>query len=265
MKYVGRFNSYIERQSFWLLWAEFLAFYTMVALLFAVCYRLLPLRFEELVMFKQGPLSWSQAVYFSFITQLTVGYGDYAPMGWGQFLAVAQAVLGVGLFGIWAGLAVAKMLSAHPDSIRFAPWAGYDLETQTFFVIFVNRNVEYLVNVNITRMLKFSNHNTVDASASPAYIGRSTWSFTVQEMPIKVLETLDFEPGDGIKFGISGKMGFTPFTAWRKYPLNRIYVVPDRRFLSTEIHDNPKLDKEYYASLNKPPAGAEEFLKYFSK
>ena len=38
--------------------------------------------------------SWKSAFYFSFITQLTIGYGDVSPLGSTRAIAVAQGMIG---------------------------------------------------------------------------------------------------------------------------------------------------------------------------
>src|ERR1017187_3759128 len=72
------------------------------------------------------------ALYFSFVTQLTVGYGDIVPIGIGRLLAVAQAVVGTGIFGIWISYAVVKILSPSPRTLVFSPKAFYTLDTKEF-------------------------------------------------------------------------------------------------------------------------------------
>ena len=127
MKRFGNLNSHIANRSVVTLWLEFLLAYTFVALFFAAGYKILPTHFPQIFSFSQGEPCWSQAIYFSFVTQLTIGYGDWTPSGWCQFLAVSQAIIGVGFFGVWAGLAVVKFFNAPSRSIHFTPWAGYDL------------------------------------------------------------------------------------------------------------------------------------------
>lgn len=41
-----------------------------------------------------------EALYFSAITIMTVGYGDIVPLGWSRFLAATQPMIGVILFGM---------------------------------------------------------------------------------------------------------------------------------------------------------------------
>jgi hypothetical protein len=57
-----------------------------LVLWFGIAY--LPLRFV------QGSGSFWSRFYFSAVTQLTIGYGDLTPLGWGKAVAVVQGILG---------------------------------------------------------------------------------------------------------------------------------------------------------------------------
>ena len=61
---------------------------------------------------------WSvgDALYFTFITGLTIGYGDVVPrQGFARALAVAIGVSGLFLTGVIAGIAVYAMRKALDD------------------------------------------------------------------------------------------------------------------------------------------------------
>ena len=58
----------------------------------------------------------SDAAYFTFITGLTIGYGDMVPrQGFARGLAIAIGVSGVFLTGVIAGIAVYAMRKALDD------------------------------------------------------------------------------------------------------------------------------------------------------
>ena len=61
---------------------------------------------------------WSvgDAVYFTFVTGLTIGYGDIVPrQALGRALAIGVGVSGLFLTGLIAGIAVYAMRAALPD------------------------------------------------------------------------------------------------------------------------------------------------------
>ncbi len=42
-----------------------------------------------------GSTGWLDDMYFSIVTQLTIGYGDIRPVGWARFVSVAQGLVAV--------------------------------------------------------------------------------------------------------------------------------------------------------------------------
>jgi hypothetical protein len=61
---------------------------------------------------------WSvgDAVYFTFVTGLTIGYGDIVPLqALARVLAIGIGVSGLFLTGLIAGIAVYAMRTALPD------------------------------------------------------------------------------------------------------------------------------------------------------
>lgn len=55
---------------------------------FGIVYTTMP---EALV----GSTGWLDDMYFSIVTQLTIGYGDIRPVGWARFVSVAQGLVSV--------------------------------------------------------------------------------------------------------------------------------------------------------------------------
>lgn len=74
--------------------------YTTVILAFAVVYLSLSLQGFQVIQavdFRSMTSVWDiieTTVYFSGVTLLTVGYGDYVPLGIGRYVALLQALLG---------------------------------------------------------------------------------------------------------------------------------------------------------------------------
>lgn len=58
------------------------------------------------------------ALYFSIVTEATLGYGDIRPVGFSRLLACTQVLLGL----VLAGLIVAKITSAHGSELRVAAY-----------------------------------------------------------------------------------------------------------------------------------------------
>lgn len=55
-------------------------------------------------------ISFSQSVYFAFITGMTIGYGDITPTtGLGQVISVLLGVIGVTFFGLMIAIATSAL------------------------------------------------------------------------------------------------------------------------------------------------------------
>ncbi len=63
---------------------------------------------------RAAPVTFGDAIYFSIVTEATLGYGDIRPVGASRLLACSQVLLGL----LWAGLTVAKITSVHSGRLR---------------------------------------------------------------------------------------------------------------------------------------------------
>lgn len=63
-------------------------------------------------------ISFYDSLYFSVVTETTLGYGDYRPVGFSRLLISVQAVLGLTI----AGIVVAKITSAHGKMMRVSAY-----------------------------------------------------------------------------------------------------------------------------------------------
>jgi hypothetical protein len=261
----GRMSAHLSSISFTQLTFEFFGAFICVGILFGLTYwvlcSMLP---HTLFSFNRGPLCFPQALYFSFITQLTIGYGDYTPEGYAQPMAVFQGILGVVIVGLWAGVFVAKWFtSGDKDSIYFANWAGYSLEEEKFFVLFVNRNVADLVDANINAVVRLESYDPIPPNVNPPYIGKSAWTFALNRVPVGILAKLRKDVDDGIKISISGTAGMTRCTNWKRYRLDEIYVMPDRNYYWQDKFTNPRFDPDFYEELASPKApNCEPYLQH---
>lgn len=56
-----------------------------------------------------GSTGWMDDIYFSVVTQLTIGYGDIRPVGWARFVSVAQGLISVAFTILILGRIVAVL------------------------------------------------------------------------------------------------------------------------------------------------------------
>ena len=106
--------------------------YCLVVFIFSLIFCFLPHSESWLNHNQRSVTDFCEILYFNFITVLTVGYGDYAPVGIGRLLAICEALIGVGLFSIFVGVAILKITLPPGNSIVFSKYGYYLRKEQRF-------------------------------------------------------------------------------------------------------------------------------------
>lgn len=175
--------------------------------------------------------------YFNIVTILTIGYGDLSPVGWGRPIASLEALTGVGIFGVLVSAAVIKLMLPRANAIVFSKYCYFSLSERRFVVIFINTTRSRLINVDLCSVLKvgYSNGNWhVRPPYRAPYIGESAWIFGVNtlselagpnEVGLFDFSSLTIYPEDGLKFGLSGSLGFANYSTSVRYTLDECWVV----------------------------------------
>ncbi len=78
------------------------------------------------------------ALYFSVVTQATVGYGDVVATGPGRFLVVGQVLSAVAFIAVVPAIILLRVLSPPRDTLVFSKWAVFDPHVGQFRFRFVN-------------------------------------------------------------------------------------------------------------------------------
>lgn len=264
MRY-GWLSSLLSKQSMRFIIVEFALVYCGLAIIFGLVYWRISSMMPD--SFKQGQLCLLQSFYFSFIAQSTSGFGDIIPVGdLAKAIAVFQGIIGLIFSGLWVGVLTAKWFTAgESDSIYFADWAGYSLEEQRFFILFVNRNVDKLVDVNINSAVKLGGYMPVPPSVNPPYFGHSAWTFGIQGISVDDLRRLEISKGDGIKVYLSATAGMTRYSNSHEYEIDKIYVLQDRSYYWSDIFENPKFDAAFFDNFARPPNDAIPFRDFLRR
>jgi hypothetical protein len=106
--------------------AAALSAYLLAGVLFAVAYVVLDYRWPgsvvELAAGPAGPLTLKTAMYYSFVTLATLGYGDVVPRGVARGVAVVEAVAAQ----LYLTVTVARLVGLYTMSARTPPAGGED-------------------------------------------------------------------------------------------------------------------------------------------
>lgn len=189
-------------------------------------------------------------VYFNFITTLTVGYGDFAPVGPGKFIAVIESLVGVGLYGAVIALAVSKLLHPPANILAFSDYAYYSEKEQKFLIIYVNTTNRRLSNCSISSYFKLGGDWEVTYAVTAPLLTKAVQTFYIDfEKKENIINNLRSD--DSLRVGIAGFLGSSQFSLEREYSAEKILVIPDRNELVE------------YKGFWKPDFRSEEFSSMF--
>lgn len=99
--------------------------------------------------YSADPATLADAIYFSFMTQATMVYGDLRPAGWARLAAGSQAFLGICFNAVLLGAVVYRLARRAPD-VRLSKRLCYDLDEQgrcVFKFRYCNFDRDPLLNV----------------------------------------------------------------------------------------------------------------------
>lgn len=164
--------------------------------------------------------------------------------------------MGTGIMTVTLSALIAKFLSPPKDAIVFSRYAYYCYEPQKFLVIYLNTTRNRIVNADQSSYFKLAGNWTVTPSDRSPLITRAVQTFHVARVPKKVLVArLDIdrpdETRDLLRFGISGQLGGSSFSAGIEYNANDILVIPNRDELTA------------FPGFWQPNLKDEKFLRMF--
>lgn len=180
---------------------------------------------------EKTPASALELLYFNLITIITIGYGDIHPVSWGCVFSVAEGILGVGMFGLIVAALTTKLLSPPQNAIIFSRYGYYCTEPQRFLIIFVNTTNSYMANVDMTSYFKLGGDWGVRPSIRAPFVTTSVQTFFLDHKELDDIVKLLTE-GDVFRFGITGTLEGTTYSAAIQYHADEIIMIPNRRELT---------------------------------
>lgn len=244
--------SEIRNRHFGLVLLEMFVYYMAVNLIFSTAY----LAFNSL----EETAVFFDYVYFSFVTSLSIGYGDLVPINEaGKVLIIIQTSITTVYFALMVSVLSLKLLYPR-ELIRFSEKIIYNPKIDMFIIRVINTSRDALVNPNIR--ISVTEHNTGNESAGMinipidynlVYLGKYDFSYTfknshkffnVMDEVNKALRynnsTDSMKSRFRINVSITGSYGFNQVAIYKKYYANAI--VTGRQFKLITYN------KEFYTS-----------------
>ncbi len=226
--------SKIRNQHMAVVLAKMLCFYTFINLIFSVLYYIFRVLAAE--------TSFFDYVYFSFVTSLAIGYGDFVPLTvLGKLLVIIHSGITAVYFALMISILSIKMLYPR-NLIKFSRCIIYNSETDTLIFRVINTNKEPLINPELR--ISVTEHNTGESSPGVfsittdnniTYLGKLDYSYTIkntfgnfnvyEEAKKAVqfnMETDSLESRFRINMSLTGSYGLNQIALRKKYYANEI-------------------------------------------
>jgi hypothetical protein len=207
-------------------------------------------------------------IYFSFVTSLSIGYGDMVPINVaGKIIVIIQSTATAMYFALMVSVLSVKLFYPR-ELIKFSEKIVYNPETDMLIIRVINTNRDSLVNPDIR--ISVTEHNTGDKSAGMlnipidyriTYLGKYDFSYTfknshhsfnVVNEAQKAIEhnksTNSMQSRFRINVSITGSYGFNHIAIYKKYYASDILT--GRQFKSI-IYSNEFLNKKGSVKYNK--------------
>lgn len=231
-KRVASFVEFVSQSSNWKIARYGMLLYFLPVGFFTILEGLFLISGYPVVYADKVPATFLELLYFNLITIITIGYGDLHPVSWGCVFSVAEGILGVGLFGLLVAALTTKLLSPRHDAIVFSRYGYYCIEEQRFLLIFVNTTNTYMTNVDMSSYFKLGGDWGVRPSIRTPFITTSVQTFSLDEERLEDIVIL-LREGDVFRFGVSGTLGLSKYSAVVQYHADEIVMIPNRRELTS--------------------------------
>ncbi|MGD9566709.1 MAG: potassium channel family protein [Sedimentibacter sp.] len=176
-------------------------------------------------------------VYFSFVTSLSIGYGDLVPVNVaGKIIVIIQACITAMYFALMISVLSIKLFYPR-ELIKFSEKIIYNPETDMLIIRVLNTNRDSLVNPDIR--ISVTEHNTGNKSAGMynipidhriTYLGKYDFSYTFKNshhffnVMNEAKRALEYNKLNNsiksrfrINVSITGSYGFNHIAIYKKY------------------------------------------------
>ncbi len=232
LKYPRKSNygwvSEIRKQKFLIVLTKLLGFYIFINLFFAVIYHFNKVLINGTVFFDY--------VYFSFVTSLAIGYGDFVPIKLvGKILVIMHSCTTTMYFALMVSVLSIRMFYPE-DSIKFSKRIIYNKDTDMIIFRIININREALINPEVR--ISVTEHNAGDKIAGVfnvvedcdiTYLGRHDFSYSFKnsfenfsiiieaDKANEYNQLKSFKSRFRINISITGSYGLQQIAIYKKY------------------------------------------------
>ncbi len=231
-----RWSSKIRNKHFGLVFMELFLYYLAVNLVFSAAY----FAFGAL----KNAASFIDYVYFSFVTSLSIGYGDVVPLNTaGKLLVIIQSSITAVYFALMVSVLSVKMFYPR-DLVKFSKKIIYNPSTDMLIIRAINTSREALVNPDIR--ISITEHNTGCNSAGMfdipidyrlTYLGKYDFSYTFKNSHknLNVMNEAELAKKYNkhsntvksrfrINISLTGSYGFSQTAIYKKYYADDLHV-----------------------------------------
>lgn len=208
-------------------------------------------------------------LYFNFITILTVGYGDLSPHGDAfRTLAIVEAFLGVGIFGLFISILAVKSLLPNEHSIVFSRYGYYCLSEEKFMIIFLNTSGDNIYNAEICSYFKLGGDWKLTAPVKTPFFSKSVQTYFATG-PISKTELGNYlQEHDCLRVGMEGGIGMTKYSTSVQYNLDHIIVIDSGNDLKNYEPfwkvDDHLCSHDFEQHFHYRPENAKTMKEYFN-
>ncbi|MCW3121050.1 MAG: hypothetical protein JWQ38_542 [Flavipsychrobacter sp.] len=220
-------------------------------------------------MLSNGNCGFWDLTYFNFISVLTIGYGDYAPIGFFRLCTIIEAVIGAALYGFTISIITIKFLLPKRNTVVFSEYAYYCTDDNCFMVIYLNTASQYLTNVATSWYFKLDEDWETQDQINVPFITKSVQTFYL-DFPLD-LDTIKsrLHELDCLRVGLSGSLGMASYSTFVQYNLSNILIIKNRKELTNyrgfyDVDNNLRNDK-FKEMFHYNPTDAEFMSKYAQK
>jgi hypothetical protein len=171
-------------------------------------------------------------VYFNFVSILTIGYGDFSPLGIFRLLAIIEAILGLAIYSLAISIITIKLLLPGKNTIVFSKYAYFCTERNAFLIIYLNTATQYVTNLETTWYFKLAQDWQTGIPGRVPFITKSVQTFYLPFEAAYPQFCASLHKYDCLRVGLSGSIGTANYSTYVEYGLQDILIIKDRSELT---------------------------------